>query len=271
MTSITTLDVLLLIVVTLQVTLLAYLRTPKSKVLLLGLPFPFTVITLSIGDPVDATNIVALAMLFCFNQVIRLLHQRFRVPIIPAIVCGISFYIGVSWCLAQILPPTEGAFWVSSALVLVLGWILHKYMPIRLEPGHRSSLPLWKKLPVIVAVVFLVLLTRNFLRGFSTLFPMVAVVGAYEARHSLWAVGRQTPIVMFTLTILMAVSRFTWESIGLGPSLLVGWVVFLITLTLILRPMWLRWDAMQNSEPFNTGTSDPSTPPQTADLPQAPT
>jgi hypothetical protein len=269
--TITPLDVVLLIVVSLQVTLMAYMHAPKAKVLLLGLPFPFTVIALSVGQPMDATNMVALSVLFCFYQVVRILHQRFRVPVLAAILLGVLFYIGTGSFLARLLPHTETAFWISCACVLTLGGFLHRYMPLRLEPGHRTPLPLWKKLPIIIGVVCLLLLTKNYLRGFSTLFPIVGVAGAYEARHSLWAVGRQTPIVMLTLGTLITVSRLTSETIGLELSLAVGWVAFLIVLVLLLRPMWTKWDAMRDAEPVTTNTTDPSLTPLPAVLPQPPT
>jgi hypothetical protein len=37
-----------------------------------------------------------------------------------------------------------------------------------------------------------------------TMFPMVATIAAYEARHSLHTIGRQVPVVMVTMGPMMA-------------------------------------------------------------------
>ena len=46
------------------------------------------------------------------------------------------------------------------------------------------------------------------------------------------------PVIMLTLILLMVVSRLTHPFLGLGPSLALGWVAFLIGLTLLTRAMW---------------------------------
>lgn len=45
--------------------------------------------------------------------------------------------------------------------------------------------------------------TVRWLQGFMSAFPMLGVVAAYEARHSLWTLGRQVPIMMLALTPLL--------------------------------------------------------------------
>ncbi len=245
--QITPWDLLLVLVVSLQVTALAYLRAPKWKAFALTLPFPFTVIALSVGRPMDATNICALPVLFVYIQSIRILYQRAHFPIVRAIATALSGYAVIGWTLARLLPATDTAFWMAAAGVLTFAFILHRYLPIRLEPGHRTTLPLWQKLPIIIGIVCILLLIKTTLRGFSTLFPLVGVIGAYEARHSLWTLGKQLPILMLTLVPLMIVSRLTWQYIGFGPSLALGWLAFLFILQLLLRPMWAKWNAMERT------------------------
>ena len=66
---------------------------------------------------------------------------------------------------------------------------------------------------------------------------MVGVFAAYEARSSLWTISRQIPVVMLTMTPMMMVCRLTQNSIGLGYSLALGWIVFLIVLVHMIRIM----------------------------------
>jgi len=68
--------------------------------------------------------------------------------------------------------------------------------------------------------------------------PLVGVIAAYEARNSLWTISRQIPVVMLTMTPMMMVCRLTQNSIGLGYSLALGWIVFLILLVTVTRFMW---------------------------------
>lgn len=231
-------DLILVLVVSIQSTVLAYMHAPRWKALVLSLPFPFTTIAMSQGRPVDATNVAALIVLFVYMQGVRLLHQRLRVPIVLAIVLSVLLYCAIGWALARVFPRTESAFWITVAVTFILALVLHARMPHRREPGHRTALPVWKKLPMMMAVICFLILVKSALSGFATLFPLLGVTGAYEARHSLWTFGRQMPVIMLTLTPLMVVSHLTHAHIGLGPSIALGWAVFLIVLISITRAMW---------------------------------
>ena len=70
-----------------------------------------------------------------------------------------------------------------------------------------------------------------------TFFPMVGVVAAYEARKSLWTMARQVPVMMMAIVPLMAVSNLTYRRVGLGPSLLLGWIAFAVALAPFTKQM----------------------------------
>ncbi|MBT4499378.1 MAG: hypothetical protein HOC74_16740 [Gemmatimonadetes bacterium] len=233
-------DLLLIAAVSLQVTAVAYLRAPRWKALILCLPFPFTIVALGLGRPIDVTNLLGLIAIFLYVHAIRLLYRRLGLPIIPAISLALAGYCLLGWAVVDLLPATPMSFWTTAVAVCLLAFFLHRRLPPRSEPGHRTPLPVWLKLPVVVAVVCLLLLVKESLQGFATLFPLVSVVGAYEARHSLWTLGRQMPVLMLTLTPLMAVAHLTQKHVGLGPSLLFGWAAFLLILLPLTRAMWRR-------------------------------
>lgn len=96
------------------------------------------------------------------------------------------------------------------------------------------------KFVIIGLVITGLVLIKEALQGFMTSFPMVGVVGTYEARHSLWTLSRQVSVLIIALTALLAVCRVTQERVGLLPSLLLGWVAFLVVLVPMTSRMWRR-------------------------------
>ena len=94
---------------------------------------------------------------------------------------------------------------------------------------------MWIKFPAIVGVVLGLVAIKSLLGGFMTLFPMVGVIAAYEARHSLWTMCRQVPVIMLTILPIIAVVRLTAPHLGLGVGLAMGWATFPVTLTALTR------------------------------------
>jgi len=255
-------DYLLIAVVTVHATILAYTFSPRWKALLLTLPIPFTIASLAVGQPVDATNVLGLILLLLFTNGVRWLHCTLKGPIVPAIVISALGYCLLAWLLAGVLPKTEQAFWIATTGTFALStWLLLR-TPHREEPGHRSPLPLWIKLPSIMLVVLGLVLVKQNLQGFMTVFPMVGVIAVYEARKSLWTISRQIPLLAITLIPLMITCRET-QLLGDWPlplALAAGWVVFLLTLiplTLALREADRKVAARQTEEAANSARLEP--------------
>ena len=233
-------DIALIVAVSALATVLAYLYHPRWKALTLNLPVPFTLASLALGKPIGATNVMGAMALLLFAHGVRLLHCKVRVPIVPAIILGDLTYCAIGWAAAAVVKETEAAFWVAAILALALGagfWIA---FPHREEPGHRTPLPVHIKLPIIVGVVAILVLIKNSLRGFFTMFPMVSTVAAYEARKSLWAISRQMPVLLLTMVPMMIVAHLSFQRVGLGRSLALGWVVFLAIFIPLTRFTWSR-------------------------------
>ena len=153
----------------------------------------------------------------------------------PNILIGSS---AIGALLAPVVPGNDLAFWLAVGAVIGLGLGLLRLIPERAEPNHRSPLPAWIKLPVIAGVILALVVIKNALQGFMTVFPFVGVVAAYEARSSLWTLGRQVPVMMSTLPLLMATCHLAQPRLGLGPSLALGWVVFLGAFVPMTRGQW---------------------------------
>jgi hypothetical protein len=230
-------DLALVAVASVQATVLAYLAEPRWKALLTTLPFPFTVAVLAVGRPVGASNVSGLVLLLLYFQEVRWLYHRWSMPIVLAIILSALTYCVLGTLLVPILPNGEVAFWVISALVWFTGVALLLIMPFRPEPEHRSPLPVYVKLPVVVGVVLFLVTVKGILQGFITVFPMVSIVAAYEARHSLWTLGRQLPVLFIAMVPMVAAIRLAQGSFGFGPALLIGWAVFL---SLYVPLSWAR-------------------------------
>ncbi|MCE9613725.1 MAG: hypothetical protein K8T26_05580 [Lentisphaerae bacterium] len=229
-------DYLLIVVVTLQATLLAYTHAARWKVFVLSLPFPFTVACLAVGRPVGIAHQSGLLLLLAFCHLVRVLRDRFGVPIVPAIAAAGAGYGAVAVWLAPRLPQGEAAYWGTAVLVMLTGGVLLRLATGARAEGQRTSLPLLLKLPAIAAVVIVLIILKQRLQGFMAMFPMVTVIAAYECRRCLWSICRQIPVIMLTTTPMMAACHIVQRPWGLGWGLVAGWAVFL----LVLRPVH-RW------------------------------
>ena len=229
-------DLALLGVVTLQVAAIAYLPRPRWKALALSLPFPFTTIALSQGDFINTTHVLALPVLLIYYHSIRLMHTR--MPIVPAIATGLILYIGSGKLLLFSIPITPVSFWLAIGGIGALAIALFLRQPPRHEPDHRTPLPIYLKLPTVVAVVALLLVLKESLQGFATFFPLVGVAGLYEARKALWGICRQAPIFVGGMCAMLAMVYVVQTSLGLAPALFAGWVVYLAVLWPVTRRLW---------------------------------
>lgn len=226
-------DIVLIAVVSAQSTLLAYLHSPKLKALLLNLPLPFTVAVLSVGQPIDTTNIAGFLLLFVYTHSVRILNWHFGIPVVAAIVMSAAGYCLLGTGLSAVLPKTETAFWTACAVVLATAFFFHVKLSARDEPGHRSSLPVGVKFAVIVCVITALVIMKKNLQGFMTMFPMVGLAACYEGRHCLWTICRQIPIIMMTMLPMVIVIRLAQPHLGYAWALAPGWLVFLAALALV--------------------------------------
>lgn len=232
------LDWMLVAVVSLQSTAMAYVYRPKWKALLSILPCAFTVAALSLGQPIDSTNVTALLLYGAFVFGLWFLFRQCRVPIIVTIALMIIVFCIAALGLARVLPKTNQAFWIMTGIVVLVAGILHWTIPHIEEEGDRSSLPIWVKLPIIVGVVVLILVLKQQLQGFMTVFPMVGVISAYESRHCLWATCRQFSVMAFAVLMMFIAIRLLQPYIGFQWALIPGWMVYLGVLIPMLRRQW---------------------------------
>lgn len=231
-------DVILLLVVSAHATLLAYVHHPRLKALVYVLPIPFTLATLALGRPVGSSHALGLLLLPLYPNGVRWLHINARLPIIAAIALAAGSYGLVGVALVRIVPVTERTFWAALCCALVVAVGLELLLPHREERGHRSPLPVVVKFAAVSSVIVCLVAVKHLLQGFMALFPMVGTVAAYEARSSLWTLGRQIPTQMTAMVFLLGVCRLVQGRAGLAVGLSAGWVVFLAVFIPLTRRMW---------------------------------
>ncbi len=231
-------DVALVVAVTGMVAVMALLRAPRRKALVLTVPLPFTIASLAVGRPLDATHVAALSLLFGYTLAVHTLHRRWRVPLVPSIGAAATGFVAAATLLNRLLPRDDAAFWWAIIATLIVGSTLLRRLPRWDEPGLRDAIPVLVKLPIALATTVALVLLKQAIGGFMTLFPMVGVLASYENRHGLWSNVRQIPVVMVTMLPLMATSRLTEPLVGLAASLALGWIPFVLALAPFVVRGW---------------------------------
>ena len=228
--TITLWDILLLIAISILTTLVAYLNHPRWKALMLSLPIPFTLVFLSLNRSIDATNVAAMLILLLYTHSVRILYYTFKLPIVFSILISVALYIGSGTMLTRIIPRTDTAFWILLFCIFLIALVIRRFELVREESPHRSTLPLYIKIPIIVVMVAMLLAMKQLLKGFMTLFPMVGVFASYEARYSLWTNCRQIPIVILTMAPMFAVVKIIQPRYGIGWAAAGGWAIFFLAM-----------------------------------------
>lgn len=221
------LDIILIVAVSGQCLLMAYLRRPFAKSLMLVIPVPVTFGILAVGRPIDITNVAGLLLSMGFTMAVLGLYSGLRAPILPTIVVSALAYGGGAAWLARFLPRTESVFWLGSAAVAAVAVGLVFAMPAKEEAPYRSPLPLWLKTLIILLVVTALVLAKKELQGFMTTFPMLGVVASYETRQSLYTTSRQIPISCLSFVVMFALCRLLQDSLGLHLALVPGVALYL--------------------------------------------
>ena len=231
--------------------LVAYLHNPLWKAMVLMVPIPFTVAVLSVGKPISSCNIMSLVLLLSFTHMVRIFHYTFRWQIVPSIITSACAYCLGGMVIACFLPDTQIAFWAAFVATVSIALLAFRLTPPVNEKGHRSPLPLYIKIPIVFAVVVGLVTLKGQLQGFMPMFPMVGVLAAYEARHSLWTVCRQINIGILMFLVMMMVIYLTQNSGGLIIGLGFGWCVYMMMLIpyfikVMKIPLPFQWSALMS-------------------------
>jgi hypothetical protein len=212
---------------TIDAVALTYVSNPRWRAFIWLLPLPLSVAVLAVGRPIDATNILGMALTLFFIHSVCILHYNLRLWIVPSIALSEFAYCFIGWNLARIVPPTNGAFWLAVGVTVAVTLAATMFASPREEKSQRSVSPLWIKLPVIVAIVFFLVAMKRGLGGFMSTCPIVGTIMAYESRKCLASISRASPLGIWMMLLFLVTAHATQKSVGLGPSLIIAWGVFL--------------------------------------------
>jgi uncharacterized membrane protein YfcA len=228
-------DYLLICGITVLGLLMAYLRNPVAKALMLAIPIPVTLGILSVGQRVDVTNVAGLLLSLAFTLMVLVVFKILRVRILLAILVAAITYCFLGMRLATWLPRTEVSFWCAVLVVIVTAGCVLKAMPPREEPAYRSPLPVWLKTVILLIVVTCLVTLKRKLGGFLTTFPMLGVVASYETRKSLYTTSRQIPITVLAFAFMFGICHTLQGRLRLYYSLLPGLTVYAMIVALLTK------------------------------------
>lgn len=230
-------DILLVVVVVIMTILISYLRNPRWKTLIISLPLPSTVATLSTGEPVNVSFLLGLPLLVLFYGSIYLLYQKLGINIIIAIIISTIGYVLTGIVILPFLPSSPLAFWIVFVFIICFALVLYNLIPKSNENEHKTMLPLYMKIPIVLTVVVLLVNMKYLLGGFMPIFPMVGVMAAYEARYCLKTVFRRLPLAIMILGPMFGVCYLVQNTLGVCRGLGLGWLVYFI-LFFLIRKIW---------------------------------
>jgi hypothetical protein len=222
-------------VLTVFVSAIAYIHSPRMKTLVFSLPVPFTCAYLATGMQINATHLTGLVFVTLYHWIVYLIYKRLGLPLWLGIAVGAVTYLASGIAIAAIPGVTKCPVLIMLGIVFVLwaiaSWLYH---PIH-EPGHRSRAPWYVKMPIIFPIAIGLFAMKDLLMGAVTTFPYAGVFTSYEMRHSPRTLAGQYTINNVSFMLMF----FTiWKLEGRVPKplpLLGGWAVLLVTLFSIYR------------------------------------
>lgn len=210
-------DLVLLAVVTAMSVAVAYISSPRIKSMVYMLPFPFSIALISTGKGVDATHMIGFGLVWAFLWIVWFLHTRMRVPILFANGAAIVFHSIVSVVIATYTPHPDAVsvqavvfenrlFWGAAGVISLLA-VAGLCLPHHQETPYRSLMHPAIKIPLVFVLIAMIVMSKNFLRGFMPSFPMVTVFAVYEARYSLYTMASSMPVFLLGCVPLLVVCR----------------------------------------------------------------
>ena len=221
-------DWLLIFMVTALGTLSAYLKDPQLKAVTATIPIPCGFAYIAVGLPMGTENAVSGFMCMLYVHIVRILHYKVKVPIVPSIIAGLAFFVALGTFLHSRIPQGEAYFIGACVFDFVIGVIFFQKQKYKSGVRYKTPLPIYIKAPAIAGVVSGLMLIKRLMGGFCTSFPMMNSIVSYESRFSLGDQCRQLPLFLIAGPFLFVTMRYVEIGFGLNHwiVLLIGYVVF---------------------------------------------
>jgi hypothetical protein len=221
-------DWLLIFMVTALGTLSAYLKDPQLKAVTATIPIPCGFAYIAVGLPMGTENAVSGFMCMLYVHIVRILHYKVKVPIVPSIIAGLAFFVALGTFLHSRIPEGEAYFIGACVFDFVIGVIFFQKQKYKSGVRYKTPLPIYIKAPAIAGVVSGLMLIKRLMGGFCTSFPMMNSIVSYESRFSLGDQCRQLPLFLIAGPFMFVTMRYVEIGFGLNHwfVLLIGYIVF---------------------------------------------
>ena len=226
-------DWLLIFMVTALGTLSAYLKDPQLKAVTATIPIPCGFAYIAVGLPMGAANAISGFMCFLYVHIVRILHYKVKVPIVPSIIAGLAFFVALGTFLMPRIPDTDAWFIGACVFDFIVGVVLFQTQSYKSGVRYKTPLPVYIKAPAIAGVVSGLMLIKRLMGGFCTSFPMMNSIVSYESRYSLGDQCRQLPLFLIAGPFMFVEMRYL--EIGLGLN---HWIVLLCGYVLFAAIYW---------------------------------
>ena len=226
-------DWLLVFMVTALGTLSAYLKDPQLKAVTATIPIPCGFAYIAVGLPMGTANAISGFMCLLYVHIVRILHYKVKVPIVPSINAGLAVFVALGTFLMPRIPDTEASFIGACAFDFIVGIIFFQKQSYKSGVRYKTPLPVYIKAPAIAAVVSGLMLIKRLMGGFCTSFPMMNSIVSYESRYSLGDQCRQLPLFLIAGPVMFVEMRYL--EIGLGLN---HWIVLLCGYILFATIYW---------------------------------
>ena len=226
-------DWLLIFMVTALGTLSAYLKDPQLKAVTATIPIPCGFAYIAVGLPMGAANAISGFMCFLYVHIVRILHYKVKVPIVPSIIAGLAFFVALGTFLMPRIPDTEAWFIGACAFDFIVGVTMFQTQSYKSGVRYKTPLPIYIKAPAIAGVVSGLMLIKQLMGGFCTSFPMMNSIVSYESRSSLGEGGRGLPVCLVAGAFMFVGMRDL--GVGLGVN---HWIVLLCGYVLFAAIYW---------------------------------
>ena len=195
-------DWLLVFMVTALGVFSAYTKDPQLKAVAATIPIPCGFAYIAVGLPMGAANAISGFMCFLYVHIVRIIHYKVKIPIIPSIALGLAFFVALGTFLMPIVPDTEAMFLGVCAFDFIVGIIF--FQKQKYKSGVRYKTPL----PVYIKV-------------------------SYESRYSLGDQCRQLPLFLIAGPIMFIEMRYLEIYLHLN-----HWIVLLCGYALFACIYW---------------------------------
>lgn len=221
-------DWLLVFMVTALGTLSAYLKDPQLKAVTATIPIPFGFAYIAVGLPIGAANAISGFMCMLYANIVRVLHYRVKIPIVPAIIIGLACFVAMGTFLMPRLPDGEAFFIGVCAFDFVVGVVMFQKQKYKSGVRYKTPLPIYIKAPAIACVVSGLMIIKRLMGGFCTSFPMMNSIVSYESRYSLGDQCRQLPLFLIAGPFMFLEMHFIETRLGWNHwlVLLSGYILF---------------------------------------------